>query len=85
MKKVTGYKQQIHRILADTHNDPAECFPDFILPLVTPWAASVRHCTKMYICKMNKSHANLSFYNIFDICGLLCSFNAPTILISVKL
>ena len=26
-----------------------------------------------------------SFYNIFDICGLLCSFNAPTILISVKL
>ena len=49
MKKVTGYKQQIHRILADTHNDPAECFPDFFFPLMTPRTAPVRDCPQMYI------------------------------------
>ena len=64
VKKISGYKQQIHRILADTHNNPAECFPDFFLSLVAPGAAPIGNCTQMHIRKMNKSyHAKLLLIN----------------------
>ena len=64
VKKISGYKQQIHRILADTRNNPAECFPDFFFSLVAPGAAPVRNCAQMHIRKMNKSyHAKLLLIN----------------------
>ena len=62
VKQIPCDKQQIHRILADPRNYPAECFPYLLFPPAAPCASSVRNCPQVNISKMNTSQKCFLLY-----------------------